>query len=136
MTDLLAPVSAGELLDKITILRIKAQRIEDPSKLRNVKAELSALEDVASRAIPGSPELAAVEADLRSVNEALWDIEDEIRAHDARGDFGPDFVRLAQAVYRTNDRRAALKREINRLTGSALVEEKSYHDHGAASDAH
>ena len=127
--DLLVPVSAGELLDKIAILRIKAERIKDPAKVANVKTELTALESVASRAIPPSPALAAVESDLKAVNEALWEIEDDIRALDARGDFGPDFVRLAQAVYRTNDRRAALKREVNRLTGSALVEEKSYHDH-------
>jgi hypothetical protein len=132
MTDLLVPVSAGELLDKIAILRIKAERISDPKKVENVKRELSALDAVASRAIPGSAELAALEADLKAVNEALWEIEDDIREHDARGDFGPDFVRLAQAVYRTNDRRAAIKRDINRLTGSALVEEKSYHEHGAS----
>jgi hypothetical protein len=130
--DLLVPVSAGELLDKIAILRIKAERIADPSKVANVKKELSALEDVATRAIPPSPALAAVEADLKSINEALWEIEDDIRALDARGDFGEGFVRLAQAVYRTNDRRAALKREVNRLTGSTLVEEKSYHDHSGS----
>jgi hypothetical protein len=136
MTDLLVPVSAGELLDKIAILRIKRKRIVDPEKVANVKTELSVLEAVATRAIPASPALAVLEADLKSVNEALWQIEDDIREHDARGDFGEGFVRLAQAVYRTNDRRAALKREINRLTGSALVEEKSYHDHGTSSDAH
>lgn len=136
MTDLLAPVSAGELLDKISILRIKRERIAAADKVANIKTELSALEAVAARAIPESPALAALEADLKTVNEALWQIEDDIREHDARGDFGEEFVRLAQAVYRTNDRRAALKREINRLTGSALVEEKSYHDHGASSDEH
>ncbi len=134
MTDLLAPVSAGELLDKIAILRIKAERIADPGKVANVRRELIALE-AAAGAVPSGPALAALEAELRAVNEALWDIEDDIRAHDARGDFGEGFVRLAQAVYRTNDRRAALKREINRLTGSALVEEKSYHDHSACADA-
>lgn len=136
MTDLLVPISAGELLDKIAILRIKRERITDPSKAKNVKKELLALEDVAKGAIPGSESLLALEADLKAVNEALWQIEDDIREHDARGDFGEGFVRLAQAVYRTNDRRAALKREINRLTGSALVEEKSYHDHGASADVH
>jgi predicted nucleic acid-binding Zn-ribbon protein len=130
MTDLLAPVSAGELLDKIAILRIKSERIADGAKLANVRKELTALEAVAA-AIPRDPALSAVEADLKAVNESLWDIEDDIRACDARGDFGPAFVALAQAVYRTNDRRAALKREVNRLTGSALVEEKSYHSHSA-----
>ena len=132
MTDLLVPVSAGELLDKISILRIKRERIVTPLKVANVKAELSELEAVATRAIPASPALAALEAALKAVNEALWQIEDDIREHDARGDFGEGFVRLAQAVYRTNDRRAALKREINGLTGSTLVEEKSYHDHSAS----
>ncbi len=136
MTDLLVPISAGELLDKIAILRIKRERITDPLKVKNVKKELLELEDVAKGAIPGSDSLLALEANLKAVNEALWQIEDDIREHDARGDFGEGFVRLAQAVYRTNDRRAALKREINRLTGSALVEEKSYHDHGASSDVH
>ncbi len=131
MTDLLVPVSVGELLDKIAILRIKSERIVDPAKLANIRRELTALDAVA-RAVPGGPALDALVADLKAVNESLWDIEDDIRAHDARGDFGPGFVRLAQAVYRTNDRRAALKREINRLTGSALVEEKSYHDHSAS----
>ncbi len=135
MTELLVPVSAGELLDKISILRIKAQRIDIPDKRANVKRELQALEEVAARSIQAAPALAPLEAELRVVNEALWDIEDDIRARDAAGDFGPDFVRLAQAVYRTNDRRAAVKREINRVTGSALVEEKSYHDHSGSADA-
>ena len=129
MTAILVPVSVGELLDKIAILRIKAARISDPAKLANVARELAALEEVA-RAVPPSPALAAVEADLRAVNESLWAIEDDIRALDARGDFGPAFVALAQAVYRTNDRRAALKREASRLTGSALIEEKSYAGRG------
>lgn len=133
MTDLLVPVSAGELLDKIAILRIKSARIDDPAKLANVRRELAALEAVATREIAPVPALAALEAELRAVNEALWDIEDDIRAHDARGDFGGGFVRLAQAVYRTNDRRAAIKREVNRVTGSALVEEKSYHGHSGSS---
>ncbi|WP_210528624.1 DUF6165 family protein [Rubellimicrobium arenae] len=137
MTDLLVPVSAGELLDKIAILRIKAERIAAPDKVANVRAELAALEEVAARSLLAGTALAHLEAELRAVNEALWDIEDAIRARDAAGDFGPEFVRLAQAVYRTNDRRAALKREINRVTGSTLVEEKSYHDHsGALGDDH
>ena len=127
MTEVLVPVSVGELVDKIAILRIKRARIDDPAKRANVARELAALEAVA---IPRPPALAAVEADLAAVNEALWEIEDDIRALDAAGDFGPAFVALAQAVYRTNDRRAALKREASRLTGSLLVEEKSYASHG------
>ena len=135
MTELLVPVSAGELLDKIAILRIKAARIVSPEKVANVTRELHALEGVAMQGIQADPALPPLEAKLRAVNEALWDIEDDIRARDAAGDFGADFVRLAQAVYRTNDRRAAIKREINRVTGSALVEEKSYQDHSGMSDA-
>ncbi len=135
MTELLVPVSAGELLDKIAILRIKAARIVSPEKVANVTRELHALEGVAMQGIQADPALPPLEAKLRAVNEALWDIEDDIRARDAAGDFGADFVRLAQAVYRTNDRRAAIKREINRVTDSALVEEKSYHSHSGMSDA-
>ena len=131
----LAPVSWGELLDKITILEIKATRIADPAARANVDRELVLLRNVAAPVLP-QPDLAALVNALRRVNLELWQIEDDIREHDARGDFAEQFVRLAQAVYRTNDRRAALKREINLLTGSALVEEKSYHDHGASSDAH
>ena len=135
MTELLVPVSAGELLDKIAILRIKAARIVSPEKVANVTRELHALEGVAMQGIQPDPALPPLEAELRAVNEALWDIEDDIRARDAAGDFGADFVRLAKAVYRTNDRRAAIKREINRVTDSALVEEKSYHSHSGMSDA-
>jgi hypothetical protein len=135
MNELLVPVSAGELLDKIAILRIKAARITSPEKVANVTRELQALEGVAKQEIPPDPALPPLEAELRDVNEALWAIEDDIRARDAAGNFDADFVRLAQAVYRTNDRRAAIKREINRVTGSMLVEEKSYHDHSGVSDA-
>jgi tetratricopeptide (TPR) repeat protein len=126
---LLVEVSAGELLDKITILEIKSERIRDPAKLGNVRAELAALEG-ARRALPGSPEVAALAAELKAVNEALWQIEDDIRGCERAGDFGPRFVALARAVYRSNDRRAALKRRVNELSGSRLVEEKSYADDG------
>jgi uncharacterized small protein (DUF1192 family) len=125
VTPLLAPVSVGELLDKITILRIKAARIPDEAKLAHVRAELAALEAVAAGVAP-APGLEAAVAALQATNETLWEVEDAIRLCEARGDFGPEFVRLARAVYVTNDRRAQLKREVNRLTGSALVEEKSY----------
>jgi tetratricopeptide (TPR) repeat protein len=126
---LLVEVSAGELLDKITILEIKSERLRHPAKLGNVRAELAALEG-ARQALPRSPELAALAADLKAVNEALWQIEDDIRGREHAGDFGPHFVELARAVYRTNDRRAALKRRVNELCGSRLVEEKSYADDG------
>ena len=159
--ELLVPVSAGELLDKITILQIKHQRIGDAAKRANVAVELAALEAVAVRAglvaeagqgpgpdgvfapIPavgagsdgggdavadgaGQAALVPVMAQLVTVNGELWEIEDRIRDCERAGDFGPGFVELARAVYRTNDRRAALKAQINQLCGSQLVEEKSY----------
>lgn len=117
----LVPVSWGELLDKITILEIKRDRIVDQAARRNVEKELDLLADIAGEAL-----LRAPLEQLRRVNAALWDIEDAIRAEEARGTFGPDFVRLARAVYQHNDERAAIKRELNALLGSELVEEKSY----------
>lgn len=122
---ILIPVSAGELVDKITILRVKAERI-DPAKRPNVQRELEALEAVAREALPPSPELAALTAELFAVNAALWDVEDGKRDGERRQDFGPAFVELARRVYRENDRRAAIKRRINDLLGSEIVEEKSY----------
>lgn len=123
---LLIEVPAGDLIDRITILEIKAARIGDAGKLANVQAELSALSAVWERDVPDSPELRSARDALAAVNLALWEIEDAIRLCERDGDFGPRFVELARSVYRTNDRRAALKREINALTGSRLVEEKSY----------
>jgi tetratricopeptide (TPR) repeat protein len=123
-------VSPGELLDKITILEIKVRRIADPAKLRNVEQELRVLE-VARRVLPKSPALAELTAELRSVNETLWQIEDDIRRCERASDFGPRFVELARAVYQTNDRRAGLKRRINELLGARIVEEKSYAEHAA-----
>ena len=120
------PVAPGELLDKIAILEIKAARIADPTKNANVRVELAALARVRDEAVEASGELARLSRALREVNEALWDIEDAIRDCEAAAEFGPRFVELARSVYRTNDRRAALKREINLLLGSELIEEKSY----------
>lgn len=120
------PVSPGELLDKITILRIKVARIDDPGKRANATSELELLEKVQAADITASEALALLEADLGAVNEALWEIEDAIRDCERAGDFGPGFVKLARDVYHQNDRRAALKREINMLLGSTIVEEKSY----------
>lgn len=128
--EILVPVAPGELIDKITILRLKAERITDTGKLAHVRHELGVLADVASRTVPPTPEVTALEAELQAINAELWDIEDAIRAADARGDFGPGFVALAQAVYRTNDRRAEVKKRINLALGSAIVEEKSYTAHG------
>ena len=123
---ILVPVSWGELLDKITILQIKAERIADPAKRDNVERELVALNQVVGDAgdLPAGAE--PLIQQLRSVNEALWDIEDEIRDCERDRSFGDRFVELARAVYHTNDRRAAFKRQLNDLLGSELVEEKSY----------
>jgi hypothetical protein len=123
---ILAPVSAGELIDKITILRVKASRIGDAAKEVNVKAELALLEETATRELPQSPELDDLVAQLTEINAALWDVEDGKRDCERRQDFGPAFVELARRVYIDNDRRAAVKRQINTLVGSEIVEEKSY----------
>ncbi|THD78231.1 MAG: hypothetical protein E7812_11670 [Phenylobacterium sp.] len=119
-----APVSWGELIDKITILEIKSDRLTGADALANVRRELAALRKVEPDVAEAN--LAALKAGLVRVNQALWDIENEIRAKEAASDFGPGFVELARAVYRTNDERAALKRQINLALGSELIEEKSY----------
>lgn len=122
--EILAPIAAGELIDKITILEIKAARITDAAKRANVMRELDALD--ALRARHGLAGLDALTAELKAVNERLWDVEDEIRELEAEQRFDARFIELARAVYVTNDRRAALKKDINLAVGSAIVEEKSY----------
>jgi hypothetical protein len=123
---LLLPAAVGELIDKLTILEIKAERVPDPSKLFNVRRELALLGDLKrSRGISGEG-LDSLTAELKRTNCALWEIEDAIRQCERMGDFGPDFVALARRVYQENDRRAALKRDINVLFKSAIVEEKHY----------
>jgi hypothetical protein len=126
MKDILVPVSPGELVDKITILRIKAARITDAQKLHNVRVELEALE--ATWRGCGAPvsDVAADEAALQQVNESLWDIEDRIRDKERDHQFDAEFIELARAVYVTNDERATIKKRINLALGSRLVEEKSY----------
>jgi hypothetical protein len=126
MTEINVPISPGELLDKITILRIKSRRMSDPAKLANVRRELAALEDTWSRAaFDGAGIGAEIEA-LMTVNERLWAIEDEIRGKERARAFDAEFIRLARAVYVENDARAAIKRRINVQLGSSIVEEKSY----------
>jgi tetratricopeptide (TPR) repeat protein len=120
------PVSPGELLDKIAILSIKCERITDSAKLDNVKDELRLLQEASTRAIENTDRLRTLTVELRAVNEALWDIEDAIRRCEADRKFGPEFIELARSVYRQNDQRARLKKEINELLGSTLVEEKQY----------
>ncbi len=122
---LFVEVSAGELFDKLTILNIKAERIANPEKLNNVKREIEALSKVRA-SIEHSPVLGELQRQLKEANERLWEIEDSIREHEQRQDFGPTFIELARAVYLTNDHRARLKRDINTLLKSRLVEEKSY----------
>lgn len=125
---LLIPASVGELIDKITILEIKQRRIADASKQQHIRQELEALLAVVEQHALGYPvgALAELGQQLALVNQNLWQIEDDIRDCERSNDFGPHFIALARAVYRTNDERAALKRRINAVSGSALVEEKSY----------
>jgi len=123
---ILIPGAPGELLDKITILEIKVERITDADKRANSALELELLQKLRKDDVPSSAELDRLFTDLKAVNEALWVIEDDIRDHERDGDFGPSFIELARSVYRQNDKRAALKREINVLLGSPIVEEKSY----------
>ncbi|GAB4186669.1 MAG: DUF6165 family protein [Wenzhouxiangellaceae bacterium] len=120
------PVSPGELLDKITILQIKQQRFSDRAKLANVAHELALLEQVWRDSGADNPQVAGLISQLREINELLWQVEDDIRDKEAVRAFDDDFIHLARSVYRHNDRRAALKKEINLLLGSDLVEEKGY----------
>lgn len=129
MSEILVPVSFGELLDKIAILQIKSERIQDPEKVANVRKELAALE-----ATWGAHPAAAVDirdalGRLKAVNERLWVIEDDIRVLEKQRRFDDSFVQLARSVYIENDERARVKKEINLALGSAYVEEKSYQDY-------
>ncbi|MCB2099684.1 MAG: hypothetical protein KDE22_02360 [Rhodobacterales bacterium] len=123
---ILVEIAPGELIDKITILEIKDERIADAAKRANVRVELDTLNTARAAAVAPSADLDRLTADLKAVNQALWDIEDDIRDCERNRDFGPRFVELARSVYVQNDKRAALKRAINELLGSRLVEEKSY----------
>lgn len=119
-------ISPGELVDKITILEIKRERLDDAVKRANADTELRLLSAARDRALPPSGDVDALTAELRQVNADLWDVEEELRACEKRSEFGPRFIELARSVYRHNDRRAVLKRRINELLGSKLIEEKSY----------
>jgi hypothetical protein len=122
------PSSAGELFDKISILRLKTTRIADPDKVRAASHELATLEAVQRAAYRSSDGIEQLVADLDDVNARLWDVENAVRDCERRGDFGPDFVALARDTYQTNDRRSALKQELNRRLGSAITEVKSYEE--------
>lgn len=119
-------ISPGELIDKITILMIKSERVKDPAKLENVRTELTLLEDARGKQITASPDLQVLEGELKTINETLWEIEDDIRDCERAKEFGDRFIELARAVYKTNDERSRVKRNINELLGSSIMEEKSY----------
>lgn len=123
---ILTPVSIGELIDKITILEIKAERIADAAKLANIRTELDGLWPLWEQQQAARPALAALKDRLKAINERMWDIQDGLRAREAAQTFDDGFIALARGVYGTNGERVAVKNEINRLAGSALVEEKQY----------
>jgi len=130
MTEILVPTSPGELIDKLTILRLKSEKITDAAKLVNVHHEMDILSETARVAVPMSDGLRALWDELYEINADLWVIEDDIRAFEAKSDFGAGFIALARAVYVTNDERARVKKDINLLLGSQIVEEKSYTEFG------
>ena len=129
MSLITVPVSFGEVVDKITILEIKSERIHDPDKVANVRHELDLLERTWTDATRGKADVSDARARLKAVNEELWEIEDDIRVKESQKSFDEKFVGLARSVYVTNDRRANIKKEINLALGSELVEEKSYEDY-------
>ncbi|MFZ5656369.1 MAG: DUF6165 family protein [Pseudomonadota bacterium] len=129
MSEIQVPVSFGELLDKIAILQIKSERMKDEAKLANVRRELAALERTWMAHPAAGHDIVRLRAELKAVNERLWEIEDDIRVKEKRQEFDAEFIRLARAVYFENDERARIKKEINLALGSAYVEEKSYEDY-------
>ncbi len=129
MEQILIPMSPGELLDKITILEIKSERMSNEGKLRNVRHELSLLNSTWSQSVSEDDTVRRIHAALKNINEALWEIEDDIRDMEKAREFDQRFIELARSVYFTNDKRAAAKKELNVHLGSDIVEEKSYQDY-------
>ncbi len=129
MSHISVPISIGELIDKLTILEIKSERIADKQKLINIRTELGLLREIWNSQAQASMSVSELRAGLKSVNEVLWDIEDQIRVKEAQQEFDGKFIELARAVYINNDQRAALKRKINLALGSEVIEEKSYADY-------
>jgi len=129
MNEILIPISPGELLDKITILQIKSERISDATKVANVRTELAMLEQVWSDTVKDDEQIRALSSELKSINEALWEIEDDIRDEERNKRFSDRFIELARAVYVTNDERANAKKKVNLHLNSSIVEEKSYQDY-------
>ena len=123
------PVSPGEVLDKITILEIKSERISDPDKVANVRRELELLSSTWQQYVEQDATVNRIHAELKTINEALWEIEDDIRDKEREREFDQRFIDLARSVYVTNDQRANAKKELNVYLGSEIVEEKSYQDY-------
>ena len=129
MVDILAPISVGELIDKITILRIKRERIRGAGAQANIARELESLLEIRARAGLVAGEVDGLEEQLFQVNGRLWDIEDQLRSLERENKFQERFIELARSVYRLNDQRSTLKRKINEVTGSGIIEEKSYYSY-------
>jgi hypothetical protein len=129
MNNIQVPISPGELLDKITILQIKAERIQNETKVANVKVELDLLLNVWKQSIASDTKIEALTKELKTINEKLWEIEDDIRDEERNKQFGERFIELARSVYVTNDDRANAKKKVNLHLNSSIVEEKSYHNY-------
>ena len=129
MENIKVPVSPGEVLDKITILEIKSERMNDPEKVANVRVELQLLQDTWAANITDDDVIRGLHAQLKEINEALWEIEDDIRDKERVNEFDDRFIELARAVYFTNDRRSEVKKKLNVHLGSQIIEEKSYQDY-------
>ena len=133
MAEIAVPVSPGELIDKLTILEIKSERMSDAKKLANVKLELNLLSNTWAKSDYAKIDISTEWSELKRINAELWDIEDQIRDEERHQRFGDEFIRLARAVYFINDDRAAVKRQINDKLGSKIVEEKSYANYKSSS---
>lgn len=129
MSMIFTPVSFGEVLDKITILEIKVNNISDENKIVNVENELNILTKTWDDHVKNNSEINRLKQHLKKVNQDLWDIEDNIRIKESRKEFDDEFIQIARSVYVVNDQRASVKKEVNLLLGSELVEEKSYQDY-------
>ena len=127
-----APLPVGDFIDRLTILDIKSERVDDPVKLHNIERERTALRQIWSDSAYFGASIEGEERELKSVNAELWEVEERIRIKERRGEFDREFIALARSVYRLNDRRAQVKRAINLKLGSDLIEEKSYHGQGAS----
>ena len=129
MENIQVPVSPGEVLDKITILEIKSERMTDPEKVANVRVELALLQETWASAVSRDPVIDDLHDQLKKINETLWEIEDDIRDKERVKEFDERFIELARRVYFTNDRRSQVKKKLNLHLGSLIIEEKSYQDY-------